>query len=86
MFCRAVDVFSGRAEGVSLSGVSPPQDVVPTELPTVPPPPPSCGEKYPPKERSDNQQEVFFGPPSGGGRSYLALKASDEVLGYFRSR
>ena len=81
---RAVNIFSGRSQSVSLAGVSPELNVMPTALPTTPPPtlpPPTCGRPYPPLRNSSREDEARL-----DGSDYIAFSSSAEVLNYTRNR
>ena len=83
-FVRDVNIFSGRSLGVSLAGVSPELNVIPTTLPTTPPPtkpPPTCGRSHPPLRNSSREDEARL-----DGSDYMAFHASAEVLNFTRTR
>lgn len=77
-------IFSGRSKRVSLAGVSPERNVIPTALPTTPPPtlpPPTCGSPYPPLRNSSGEEEARL-----EGDDYIAFSANSELLNYTRNR
>ncbi|XP_078373908.1 laminin subunit alpha-like [Oculina patagonica] len=79
-----VNIFSGRSRRVSLAGVSPELNVIPTALPTTPPPtlpPPTCGNPYPPLRNSSAEDEVRL-----EGTDYIAFYATADVLNYTQNR
>lgn len=81
---KDVNIFSGRSLGVSLAGVSPALNVIPTALPTTPPPtkpPPTCGSSYPPLRNSSREDEVRL-----DGSDHIAFHASAEVLNFTKTR
>ena len=81
---RNVDIFSGRSQRVSMAGVPPELNVIPTALPTTPPPtlpPPTCGNPYPPLRNSSGEDEARL-----EGTDYIAFSADAEVLNYTRTR
>lgn len=83
-FFRNVNIFSGRSRRVSLAGVSPELNVIPTALPTTPPPtlpPPTCGNPYPPLRNSSAEDEVRL-----EGTDYIAFYATADVLNYTQNR
>ena len=84
-FFRIVNIFSGRSRRVSLAGVSPEQNVIPTDLPTTPPPtlpPPTCGSPYPPLRNLTGEAEEA----RLEGNDYIAFSATPEVLNFTRNR